>query len=569
MPSPPTPFKHRPLHSRSKPFEAAYSAFLGDVFAQNISSVSTSETPASRVLTFAGYHRIVVSKRSGLLHCERFDRGTEQWRKTRAQYLPMFWAKDAEILSALRFAWSERLASYVPPADVCFSKLTQVQLARHHTAKSLVSTFLEIAANRRLSQPTVRVSAKRCTVAGMWNHLVDREILTLCFATFGRKARMAEYNYTVRHRGVLEARARETPNLMPLVGHYMRHVDASLLTKEAPPQNVVALAKSQLFSAAAGGTLRFRYEGVPSIGPEALTPQGWRFLATLSRTAIEQLWRIIAEPFYGETTSPGANLARGLNLLAKAGETAPLSFMTWWVTALRRLESDTPEAADIARSCEGLVRFLRLAGAQATKAAKRGRLKRFISGDLALAWDWFRGDETPRNPTHLGNLRSVEKNMTWAGIMRAQEHWHATAAEREAARRAANREAYARHLVELRARSWESLIDKRTIDGVSATPLTSGATLQAEGRQMKHCVGGERYIGDCSKGDTRIFSLRGTGERATAELYREGGNTWKVGQVFGKKNDPASKKLRAVAVTLAKDYTQAARAAKVDVSQSS
>lgn len=549
------------MYSRSKPFEAAYSNFLEDVFAQGISSVSTAETSTRRMLTLAGFYRVVRSKRTGLLHSELLDRGTGKWMKTRRTFISGFWAKDNELLGSIQSAWAARLWSYMPAAEVCYPKLTKKHIAARHTPATLVNAYVGLAVDRRLSTAPVRTAAKRCLVAALWNYLVDREILDLSIAVFGRKAGLAEYNYTVRHRAVLAARARETPNLLPLIGNYLKMTDCRLTGAESPPANIVALARQSLFTP---GTSDFAacngWDGV-SLGPEALTPQSWRYLVTQSRTALEHMWRLADDSSYNNGMLPGVSMARALNMLAKTQEAPPLSFVIWWMGVLRRLESMTPASADIAQGCTSLARFLRLASAQATTAAKRGRLKRFIRGDLVLAWDWFRDDE-PRQASHLGNLRFFDKNMTWSAVMRAQREWHATAAARAEARRQANRQAYERYMTELRARSWTSCVEACTVESVEVRPLTTGVALQEEGREMTHCVGGANYIEACVKGESRIFSLRTPGDRATVELYLTGGSDWKVAQVFREENEPTSKQIQRAAAVLAKNYSQAYRAAK-------
>lgn len=564
---------HRPMHTRSKPFEAGYAAFLDDVFAHNVSSVARLETAKYRMLVFAGFHRVVASKRTGLLKCERFDRAAGEWRETTSQYMPPFWAKDADIMLELRHAWTQRLATFIPPADICFAKLTKVQVARGDSPEHLRDVFMRLAAERRLATPGVRTAAKRCVVSGVWNFLVDREVLRLCFGVFGRKAGLVEYNYTVRHLDALLARERETPNLLPVIGFYLRSLDGKLTGRQSPPSSIIALAKEHLFAVHEmppdEQTREARLIGdVTCFGHAQLTPQGWRYLASLTRYAIEQLWRIASEAvFYGDSRQ-GARIARVLNMLAKTGATPPLAFVLWCATAVLRLERETPAAADTVRSCQSLERFLRLAAIQATVAGKRGRLKRFISGDLVLAWDWFRGDETMARRAHLGNLRGLEKNMTWPAVMRAQHHWHATAAARAEARRAADRVAYARHLAKLRAQTWDSLLNTYQVEDVTCRPLLSGKALLAEGRQMAHCVGGIGYIESCVQGTSRIFSLRNTTERATVELVADGGSRWKVSQVFLKENQPTSRKMQLIAAALARDYSHAARSAKAALGSS-
>lgn len=558
--------KARPMHSRSKPFEAGYARFIAEVFERGISSVSREETPSHRALVLAGCHRIVRSNRTGLLQFQVLDLATGVWRRGSTGFLSTFWAKNSDIIAGLRSAWIHRVSSHIPDETACFPRLTKVQQAKGKTAESLRDEHIRMAAGRRLATGAVREAAKRTFVSGLWNFLVDREALTLCLAIFGRDADFTEYNYTVQHREALAARARETPNLTPLIGDYL-HWEKALAHKKAPASNVIALARAQLFDCRAevdGGMLGRD----PWIPPEAISPQGWRYLTTLTRTAIEHLRRTAGQSFFYGESLPYPRLSRALNLIARTGERPPVTFLVWWVTALGRLERATSAHADIAPSMESLSRLLRLAAAQARLAAKRGQLTRFVKGDLALVWDWFRGDETRGNPTHLANVRSLAKGVTWASLMRTQHAWHIAAEARAEAQRAADRAAYARYRAGLRARTWGSLVGKCVIDEVAVLPLTSGKALQAEGRHMGHCVGGYRYIEDCTAGDIRIFSLRADTSRATVELYAEGKHLWKVGQVFGSGNTPMPKAMWAVASQVAKQYSAASRESSAKEKQS-
>ena len=74
---------------------------------------------------------------------------------------------------------------------------------------------------------------------------------------------------------------------------------------------------------------------------------------------------------------------------------------------------------------------------------------------------------------------------------------------------------------------WNEVIDygdlprRRIIDGYEIVALQSGAALHAEGAEMHHCVAS--YAGNVIRGFSRIFSVRGDGQRlATFEVSKSG-----------------------------------------------
>src|SRR5690606_12780949 len=151
------------------------------------------------------------------------------------------------------------------------------------------------------------------------------------------------------------------------------------------------------------------------------------------------------------------------------------------------LSMHIPSAEELALARERTFRFLRVACTQALIARKRGTLKRFINGDLNLAWDWFR-NANRIGRDDVGVPANVARNASWASIMRHQQAWHDNRAERERLQREANERAYEEYRARQDRLSWQSALPQLTVDGITAQALTNGAQLRAEGTQMRHCV---------------------------------------------------------------------------------
>lgn len=528
----------RPVYSKSKPFEAGYAAFMADVFDNNVQSLEFAETNEAKTLVLAGAWRIRLDKKTKLLHSELLEAnpGTDapptSW--TPAGFpISSFWAPRAEFANAIQVAWRRRLTWFVPTADVCYPQDPNAKRGRlAPSSNDLWSSALHKASVRRLGGRDCRTKLVKRFIWLLWNSLVDRETLKLCHAFFGRKARMEDYNFTVRRRADLAARFAETPNLAPVIGAFIKSSPKLKTGRSRIPQDVLSQARAEVFT-------------VPA-NHEALTPASWRYLASLTPGSIAVLWNAGG----WRSSEPGPELIPLLNVVSKSGVRPPL-------TLLVRLLEENPWAlshrlpADArAQGHDSLVRFVRLAGQEALTAKRKGRLKRFVSGDVVLAMDWLQRERAPA-------LARVPKNATWASIMRAQAAWHADLETRARIQREADEQANREYLARRDATTWTSALPACEVSGASVTPLVTGKELREEGARMHHCVGS--YIDLCNRGTSRIFAIRHKDENATLELVDAGKNAWRIRQVFGPANQEVSKPVAAIAKTVAKMYQVAAR----------
>jgi hypothetical protein len=549
------------MHSGSKAFEKGYASFLQYVFENKVYSLERMEDDSARMIVLAGTRRLVCRKKSGLLTSETLTaEGT--WEEDKYFPIDNFWTGDSTLLSAIQSAWSRQLHRFIPPVEKCYPKLSQKE-AKKWSPEYKWQAMVSYAAERRLGGRDKRRSVCRQFVSLLWNFLVDREMLRLCHAYFGRKASPADYNFTVKRRVELRARAQETPNLTRLIGSYIRLTPALRSARKVLPPDILVHARTELFKIGRCRATRHFYRGTSDVFPaEALTPAGWRVLTSATPAAVDRLWQtayIATHASADNGESPGPLLAGPLNVLAKTGVQAPLMFQQWVVERFTSWHVYNFDDDKMKQTRESAVRFIRLAAQEAVVARRRGKLKRFLSGNLQLAWDWFssqgREGDYHNEPEETVHPIVLSKHATWASVMRSQAEWHANQEERERLRREADAVKHKAWRDAQDAKSWESAVPACAMGAVQVTPLTTGQALRVEGEEMKHCVGG--YVDYCTSGQSLIFALQHKEERATLELVHTGRGTWKVRQVFGPRNDDVSKPLATAAKTIARAYMAA------------
>lgn len=138
--------------------------------------------------------------------------------------------------------------------------------------------------------------------------------------------------------------------------------------------------------------------------------------------------------------------------------------------------------------------------------------------EAALSWenrewglvkDWLEKSEE-------GLWQEMPSKPTWGWIWRAQEAWHVEVL-------AAQADAGSKAKKGGKIVSWESPMGEAREGEWQAVELSSGAALAEEGTQMRHCV--SSYASKCKSGESRIFSVRLSGQRVcTVELapFRDG-----------------------------------------------
>ena len=147
---------------------------------------------------------------------------------------------------------------------------------------------------------------------------------------------------------------------------------------------------------------------------------------------------------------------------------------------------------------------------------------------------------------------------TWRGLYRLGDRWTRDE-ERTQMEQRMQREA---HSNDGKIKSWGSLTETIIPQSTKINPslrahfLTNVADLHREGVNMQHCVG--EYGDRCWSGDSRIFTIRGEGDKrvATAEINQHD-NQWVLGQLYGPSDHRVTSEVRSFAKEVATQYQDA------------
>lgn len=543
-------------------FHNGYAAFVSQWINENAVAVERVIVNGGHCVVLAGVHRIYARKEDGHLVYEAIDQKTGKWEPCKGSFA--LFGDFGHWHQMLRDALRHRILPFVEHTRKKFDSIKD-QWGRGHSFEEAIGAAIQMRIGVGFKSEVVGKKAKvliTIMARAIWADIVDKKITSLANAYFGLRFTMHEYNIVVTHEAVLRQIAAESPKILPVLGLYLRlwvcqgEIRGSL--SEEVFVDLVAKAKQKLHEC-------------------GLSKAGWRYLLGSSITTVrvfaKQFWLIegnarerdpeIDIPPKGWDIKESPACLK-INLLAAAQNRSPHAFDKWLIHEARRLGLKLKDPSAF--------RFVRLASLEASVARKEERLNAFIRHDLPLCQDWLVGS------VHQGGgfggygaltntpLTIVPKNATWASIMRAQRAWHldtegrriAYEAAMAEADEAARKEAEAR-LVAFKALEWESLVNVTDLDGVVATPLTTGASLLQEANEMSHCV--DSYAPDCLTGFSRLFHLAGPGESATIELAHKGKH-WVVAQLYGYDNNEASASMWRAGAVLAKLYSVAQRSVK-------
>lgn len=142
----------------------------------------------------------------------------------------------------------------------------------------------------------------------------------------------------------------------------------------------------------------------------------------------------------------------------------------------------------------------------------------------------------------------------WEDYYRRSQRWH----EELYRRRSREREE------ELRATDWDSLIPELAAGGLTAQAVTNGYRLHRLGEHLHNCLG--VFVPRCAAGRSRIFVINTPGGEiaAVAELRKEQGEAWRVGQVERRGNYRPSAAERYLARRLCQEYNRAEQAQRAE-----
>lgn len=543
--------KRKPLHSGSPVFDAAHELFLDDIFQNDIKAVSVIDTALSKEVILADMAKFVASKKTGQIEVKYRVSHDSSWKKVPKNVKPAwlqnlsktkFFSSSQIVGYLLTASWEHRLSGYLPSAETCFGKSEQTPNRYTPGPAQKFRTSLFLAARRRAGSKAIDESMKRRFVHGLWNVVGSKKTVLLCLRFFGYHATIEDYNLTVRFQEELRRFHQETPSLCPLVGRYILQHRKQLNTL---PSDIVSLAKTWLSSS----------------DETALTPVGWRFLASQTAFGVERLlW------LRNDGNSPMNALC---NLMGHCGLKPPVSLLTWLMRMLRDLEYSPDTRTSLSQeSQDSLARFVRLLCEQALLAKKKSKLTDFIRNEVPLVWDYVSQSGLDLDSPHRKLIR-LGKGLTWQTLWRRQREWHVVINQKRAEQAALlaaeqeqlNRE-HAARIEQIMSASWDFAVVDGVLEGVRFEALPSTMALQREGAKMQHCVDGLSYAKACIAGTSRIFHLTHGQDEATVEICASDRRWWSVSQVYGFEDSTASKPMWRAAKKLATMYRQAQRKQK-------
>lgn len=219
----------------------------------------------------------------------------------------------------------------------------------------------------------------------------------------------------------------------------------------------------------------------------------------------------------------------------------------WWfksmVVALR--DANCADA-----DLEKLPRVLALAWKEQEIDSMQGR---WIHKGIAMVIGWLASEGFARG--------HPARNATWPSLMRPAEEWDVIVTQSK----------------EMQALQdqWTAAIPAWHEGEVHFTAIESRQSLNAEGRQMGHCVAG--YFRKCALGASVIYRVEGAlpdGKRvrATAEFVRKSGvgmllgKKWKIAQLKGPSNRKVDERVRKIAGRLALELAIAAFGCEIEKS---
>jgi hypothetical protein len=184
---------------------------------------------------------------------------------------------------------------------------------------------------------------------------------------------------------------------------------------------------------------------------------------------------------------------------------------------------------------EKLPRVMALAWKEQELDSMQGR---WVHKDIALVIRWLASEGFARG--------QPAQNATWPSLMRLAEEWDIITAQNEEEPALKDK--------------WTVAIPTWHEGKVHFTAIKNRKSLSAEGRHMRHCVGG--YFRQCALGASVIYRVEGTlpdGKRvrATVEFVRKSGigmllsEEWKIAQLKGRGNGEVDQRVWKMAGRLA------------------
>lgn len=369
-------------------------------------------------------------------------------------------------------------------------------------------------------KPKVMTAGAKALRAAIFEHVLNADLLSAILAIDYKLVTLRDYlRYAVRQDDILRV-AHEHRNLLPLLPEisedYWGRTDLfsrQLWVKDGRRRTVVDYAR---FS---------KHKGLSFASFD--TRSAFRWLGKTQLTVVRR-W---------SSGSGGRKNVAVLENLSRANITAKIPAIAWSHIVVASAGHRLAQLG-VSEWVQRLYRAFAEHCAEMWKEQGFAALKlwlKSVHADLGDLADWLSAEGIAQG--------FPDKHATWVSLKRRCNAWHERVAVENIERNAdANR-------------TWESLLDEVTIDGVTFTPLNSVKDVSLEGYLQHHCVG--QYVYECVAGVYRVFAaIEPDGTHSTLGLCLDRSGRWSVEQHRGKYNAAVSPEAAKAGRELARQYHQ-------------
>lgn len=387
--------------------------------------------------------------------------------------------------------------------------------------------------------PGTYESGARALRSLLWQHFINREILSAVVVMYGVPGDLVRYLHHAQYRDSLLKVAKERRNLLPLLRliYPQSWGRDNLFAKQLWYRNGRAYTALDRYPYKLGkresGAIRIN--GVGQMVRHHLSfadARCWNWLRRASPSVV-RAW-----------VDNGAH-PEIITLLADADNHQRIPARAWLqlLDSSRNFDCKPEHAVQMTRLVRlYLTECARIWRDDGFEAVKRWIVhSRYIIHAL-LDWLYYGGGLAQGQPA---------RNATWQSLLRRCDDWHRYIAHEQLQARIAAGEKI----------RWESALPETVIDGIVFTPLNDGKALTLEGHEMDHCIAS--YMDSCRSENYRVYAVREPdGTRSTLgisieEVIEDPGMRITLNQHYGLHNQPVSEAAARAGEKLVALYAQA------------
>jgi hypothetical protein len=381
-----------------------------------------------------------------------------------------------------------------------------------------------------------RFAAARGLRAVLWDHFIDKSIVSAMLKMDFRTYSLTQYlYYALRGPAVLKV-MREQPTLLPLLSQispkYWGKDDLFSAKNWVQGPSSAALIMQTVFNS------QIPLSGLESLTRRQLYPCGARFTQFTTGAGYRWLCKAPITTVRAWIQVEGGNKrVATVENIARANISVAVPSIVWQALLSANIEQRYQTADMVARLYNVFVshcnQVWKKEGFKALKQLLKEKTQK-----LAEIVDWLNAE---------GHVQGhPQKGATWASLCRRSDDWHKRVVidSMNALKNG------------IHSREWVSELGETTIAGHTFRPLTTEHALALEGYEQDHCVGNYAY--DCVKGVRRIFAASDSqNNRSTLSLYKNAQHVWRVSQHLAIHNRDVAAATHAAGKMLATAYNEA------------